>query len=77
MHDTLGLTEHKDFQKKYPVNLYDAMQTQCGTHWLHKKECTFHSLSMGGAHSRVKAYIASPTSPLHVGKHLTALLHTQ
>ena len=47
--------------------------------WLHKNESTFqkiHSLSGGGAHSRVEAYIASPTSPPYVGKQLTVLLHT-
>jgi len=32
---------------------------------------------MGGAHSQVEAYIASPTSPPFVGKQLTALFHTQ
>ena len=35
-----------------------------------------HSLSTGGAHSRVLAY-ASPTSPPYVGKQLTVLFHTQ
>ena len=43
-------------------------------------QCTFQkiqSLSTEGAHSRVLAYIASPTSPLYVGKQLTALFHTQ
>ena len=45
-----------------------------------KNQCTFqkiHSLSMGGADSRVLAYIVSPTSPPYVGKQLTALFHTQ
>ena len=32
---------------------------------------------MGGAHSRVEACIASPTSPHYVGEQLTALFHTQ
>ena len=36
-----------------------------------------HSLSMGEAHSRLLAYIASPTSPPYVDKQLTALFHTQ
>jgi len=43
------------------------------THHLKK----IHSLSTGGAHSRVLAYIASPTSPPYVGKQLTALFHAQ
>ena len=30
-----------------------------------------HSLSTGGAHSRLLAHIASPTSPPYVGTHLT------
>ena len=36
-----------------------------------------HSLSTGGAHSRVEASITSPTSPPYVAKQLTALFHTQ
>ena len=36
-----------------------------------------HSLSTGGAHSRLLAHIASPTSPPYVGVQLTALFHTQ
>ena len=47
---------------------------------LHQNECTFpkiHSLSTGGAHSRVEASITSPTSPSYVAKQLTALFHTQ
>ena len=47
---------------------------------LNLSQCIFqkiHSLSTGGAHSRVEAYIASPTSPPYVGKQLTALFHTQ
>ena len=32
---------------------------------------------MGGAHSRLLAHIASPTSPPYVGTQLTALFHTQ
>ena len=36
-----------------------------------------HSLSTGGAHSRVQASITSPTSPPYVAKQLTALFHTQ
>ena len=35
-----------------------------------------HSLSMGGAHSRVEAYIDSPTTPPYIGKQLTVLFHT-
>ena len=31
-----------------------------------QNQWTFHSLSMGGAHSRVKTYIASPISPPYV-----------
>ena len=46
---------------------------------LHQNQCTFqkiHSLSTGWAHSRVLAYIASPTSrPPYVGKQLTALFY--
>ena len=51
-----------------------------GQLWLHQNECTFqkiHSLSTGGAHSRVEATITSPTSPPYVAKQLTALFHTQ
>ena len=50
------------------------------TAMLHQNECTFqkiHSLSTGGAHSRVQASITSPTSPPYVAKQLTALFHTQ
>ena len=36
-----------------------------------------HSLSTGGAHSRVEASITSPTSPPYVAKQLTVLFHTQ
>ena len=36
-----------------------------------------HSLSTGGAHSRVEAIITSPTSPPYVAKQLTALFPTQ
>ena len=36
-----------------------------------------HSLSTGGAHSRLLVHIASPTSPPYVGTLLTALFHTQ
>ena len=36
-----------------------------------------HSMSTGGAHSRVLAYIASYTSPPYLGKQLTVLFHTQ
>ena len=42
-----------------------------------RNECTFqkiHSLSMGGAHSRVEAYIASPTSPPYDSKQLTTMV---
>ena len=35
------------------------------------------SLSTGGAHSRLLAHIASPTSPPYVGTQFTALFHTQ
>ena len=31
---------------------------------------------MGGAHSRVEAYIASPTSPPYLGKQLTGWFNT-
>ena len=34
-----------------------------------------NSLSMGGAHSLVKAYVASLISPLYVSKQLTVLLY--
>ena len=47
---------------------------------LYQNECTFlkiHSLSTGGAHSRVEASITSPTSLPYVAKQLTALFHTQ
>ena len=36
-----------------------------------------HSLSTGGAHSRVETSTTSPTSPPYVAKQLTALFHTQ
>ena len=36
-----------------------------------------HSLSTGGAHSRVEASITSPTSPPYVAKQLTVLFPTQ
>ena len=36
-----------------------------------------HSLSTGGAHSRVQVSITSPTSPPYVAKQLTVLFHTQ
>ena len=36
-----------------------------------------HSLSTGGAHSRVEASITSPTSPPYVAEQFTALFHTQ
>ena len=36
-----------------------------------------HTLSTGGVHSRVLAYIASPTSSPYVSKQLTAPFHTQ
>ena len=36
-----------------------------------------HSLSTGGAHSRLLVHIVSPTSPPYVGTQLTALFHTQ
>ena len=51
-----------------------------GQLWLHQNECTFpkiHSLSTGGAHSRVEASITSPTSPPYVAKQLTVLFPTQ
>ena len=54
--------------------------SQNGQLGLYQNQCTFqkiHSLSTGGAHSRVLAHIASPTSPPYVGTQLTALLHTQ
>jgi len=54
--------------------------SQNGQLELYQNQCTFqkiHSLSTGGAHSQVLAYIASPTSPPYVGKQLTALFHTQ
>ena len=46
----------------------------------YQNQCTFrkiHSLSTGGAHSRLLAHIASPTSPPYVGTQLTALFRTQ
>ena len=54
--------------------------SQNGQLGLYQNQCTFqkiHSLSMGGAHSRLLAHIASPTSPPYVGTQLTALFHTQ
>ena len=36
----------------------------------------FNHLFPEGPHSRVEAYIASPTSPPYVGKQLMALFHT-
>ena len=36
-----------------------------------------HSLSTGGAHSRVEASITTPTSPPYVAKQLTAQYRTQ
>ena len=35
-----------------------------GQLWLDQRQCTFQSLSMGGSHSQVEGYIASPTFPL-------------
>ena len=54
--------------------------SQNGQIGLYQNQSTFqkiHSLSTGGAYSRVLAYIASPTSPRYVGKQLTVLWHTQ
>ena len=56
------------------------MFVNCSQNGLYQNQCTFqkiHSLSTGGAHSRVLASIASPTSPPYVGKQLTAPFHTQ
>ena len=47
--------------------------TKMNTHFRQK----IHSLSTGGAHSRVEASITSLTSPPYVAKKLTALFHTQ
>ena len=47
---------------------------------LHQNQCTFqkiHSLSTRGAHSRLLAHIASPTSSPYVSTQLTALFYTQ
>ena len=44
--------------------MFATTQSWNGQLWLYQNECTFsriHSLSMGGAHSRVEASIASPT----------------
>ena len=38
--------------------------SQNGQLGLYQNQCTFHSLSTGGAHSRLLVHIASPTSPL-------------
>ena len=51
--------------------------SQNGQLKLYHSQCTFHSLSTGGAHSRLLAHIASPTSSPYVGTQLTALFHTQ
>jgi len=48
--------------------------SQNGQLGLYQNQCAFqniHSLFTGGAHSRLLAYIASPTSPPYVGKQLT------
>ena len=53
--------------------------SQNGQLGLYQNQCTFqkiHSLSTGGAHSRLLVHIASPTSPPYVGTQLTALFHT-
>ena len=43
-------------------------------------DCTnikkMYSFSLGGAHSRVEAYMARPTSPPYVTKQFTVLFHT-
>ena len=49
---------------------------QNGQLGLYQNQNTFqkiHSLSTGGAHSRLLVHIASPTSPPYVGTQLTAL----
>ena len=54
--------------------------SQNGQLGLYQNQCTLrkiHSLSTGGAHSRLLPHIASPTSPPFVGTQLTALFHTQ
>ena len=54
--------------------------SQNGQLGLYQNQCTFqkiHSLSTGGAHSRLLVHIASSTSPPYVGTQLTALFHTQ
>ena len=47
-----------------------------GQLWQHQNDCTFHSLSMGGAHSQVEASITSPTFPPYVGKKNSQLCST-
>ena len=52
--------------------------SQNGQLGLYQNQCTFgkiHSLSTGGAHSRLLAHIASPTSPPYVGTQLTEFLY--
>ena len=54
--------------------------SQNGQLGLYQNQCTFqkiHSLSTGGAHSRLLLHVASPTSPPYFGTQLTALFHTQ
>ena len=58
------------------------MLTFVTAHEMDNFDCTkinaqIHSLSMGGAHSQVEAYIARPTSSPYAGKQLTVLFHTQ
>ena len=50
--------------------------SQNGQLGLYQNQCTFHSLSMGGAHSRLLVHIASPTSPPYVGTQLSSVPHT-
>ena len=52
--------------------------SQNGQLGLYQNQCTFqkiHSLSTGGAHSRLLVHIASPTSPPYVATQLSSVLH--
>ena len=73
-------TGFSPFELLYGRQVRGPLYSWNGQLWLHQNECTFqkiHSLSTGGAHSRVEASITCPTSPPYVTKQLTALFHTQ